>query len=131
MKSANVVTDVYPGFATDMQAQWTALMSVAHGEATVTDTIYHDRFRHVAELNRLGARITVTDNRAAIHGVDHLEGAPVRSTDLRASASLILAGLVARGETEVSDVYHIDRGYEAIEEKLNSLGARIRRERET
>ena len=123
-------TAEYPGFPTDMQAQWMALMSIAKGSSVVTDSIFEDRFTHVAELRRLGADITLEHNTAVIKGVSHLSGAPVMSTDLRASASLILAGLVARGRTNVSRVYHIDRGYERIEEKLKALGAEIWRERE-
>jgi len=103
-------------------------MSLAEGSSLVTDTVYHDRFSHIPELNRLGANIKVDNNTAFISGVDELIGAPVMSTDIRASASLIIAGLVARGETTVSRVYHIDRGYERIEEKFDALGARIVRE---
>jgi len=123
----NVTTDVYPGFPTDMQAQWISLMTTANGTSTIKDTIYHDRFTHVAELNRLGALIEVEGNTAIVCGVKKLKGATVMSTDLRASASLILAGLIAEGQTEVLRIYHIDRGYENIEEKLNSLGADIQR----
>jgi UDP-N-acetylglucosamine 1-carboxyvinyltransferase len=123
-------TAPFPGFPTDMQAQWIALMSLASGSATITDTIYADRFTHVAELQRLGADIRVEGNTAVVRGVDHLQGAPVMSTDLRASASLILAGLAAQGRTDLSRVYHIDRGYERIELKLRSLGADIIREDE-
>jgi UDP-N-acetylglucosamine 1-carboxyvinyltransferase len=124
---SNVTTAIYPGFPTDMQAQWTAYMSIANGTATVTDTIYFDRFKHVPELLRLGANITVTDNVALIKGVGKLHGAKVMSTDLRASASLVLAGLAAEGKTEVLRVYHLDRGYQKIEAKLKSLGADIER----
>jgi len=130
LKPVDVSTSVYPGFPTDMQAQWMALMGVATGSCTITDTIYLDRFTHVPELKRLGADITLDFNRARIKGVPALSGAPVMSTDLRASASLILAGLVAKGRTDVSRVYHIDRGYEGIEKKLQILGARIWREKE-
>jgi len=126
----NVRTAPFPGFPTDMQAQWIALMSLAHGTSAITDTIYTDRFTHVAELQRLGADIRLEGNTARVRGVEHLKGAPVMSTDLRASASLILAGLAAEGRTDLSRVYHIDRGYEHIEEKLRSLGANIRREDE-
>jgi len=126
----NVTTDVYPGFPTDMQAQWMALMSVAKGTSRVTDTVFLDRFTHVAELQRFGADITLDHNVAVIKGIPRLLGAPVMSTDLRASASLILAGLVARGRSDISRVYHIDRGYERIEEKLKTLGAEIWRDRE-
>ena len=128
LKAVDMTTAVYPGFATDLQAQWVALMSLAKGSSFVTDTVYHDRFSHVPELNRLGANIKVDNNTAFIRGVDDLVGAPVMSTDIRASASLIIAGLVARGETTVSRVYHIDRGYERIEEKFEALGAKIVRE---
>ena len=128
LKAVDMTTAVYPGFATDLQAQWVALMSLAKGSSLVTDTVYHDRFSHVPELNRLGANIKVDNNTAFIRGVDDLVGAPVMSTDIRASASLIIAGLVARGETTVSRVYHIDRGYERIEEKFDGLGAKIVRE---
>ena len=128
LKAVDMSTAVYPGFATDLQAQWVALMSLAEGSSMVTDTVYHDRFSHVPELNRFGANIKVDNNTAFIRGVDELVGAPVMSTDIRASASLIIAGLVARGETIVSRVYHIDRGYERIESKFDALGARIVRE---
>ncbi|MBN2366017.1 MAG: UDP-N-acetylglucosamine 1-carboxyvinyltransferase, partial [Calditrichaeota bacterium] len=124
----NVTTDVYPGFPTDMQAQWIALMSVADGSSVVTDSIFQDRFTHVPELNRLGARIVQKNNSAFITGVKELKGAPVMSTDLRASASLVLAALCAKGKSDVLRVYHIDRGYESIELKLQQLGADIRRE---
>jgi UDP-N-acetylglucosamine 1-carboxyvinyltransferase len=125
----NATTAIYPGFPTDMQAQWIALMSLAQGTSIVTDTIYFDRFTHVPELNRLGANITLKKNIATVIGVKKLTGAKVMSTDLRASASLILAGLVAEGTTEVLRVYHIDRGYESIEKKLQAFGADIRREK--
>ena len=128
IRPVNAVTAVYPGFPTDMQAQWMSLMSVADGVSMVTDTIYTDRFMHVPELNRLGANIAVQDNIGTVVGVKKLTGAKVMSTDLRASASLILAGLAARGTTEVLRVYHLDRGYESIEKKLRSLGADITRE---
>jgi UDP-N-acetylglucosamine 1-carboxyvinyltransferase len=118
---------IYPGFPTDMQAQWIALMAISSGTAVVADTIYSDRFKHVPELERLGANIEMKENAAIVRGVKHLTGAKVMSTDLRASASLILAGLVANGETEVLRVYHLDRGYEAIERKLKALGADIER----
>jgi UDP-N-acetylglucosamine 1-carboxyvinyltransferase len=113
-----------------MQAQWLALMSLAKGSSIVTDTIFLDRFTHVAELQRLGADITLDHNVCVVKGVDHLSGAHVMSTDLRASASLVLAGLVARGRTDISRVYHLDRGYENIEIKLQSVGADIRRDQE-
>lgn len=130
IKPVSVTTAVYPGFPTDMQAQWMVLMSLAKGSSVITENIFMDRFTHVSELQRLGADITLDHNRATIHGVDHLCGAPVMSTDLRASASLILAGLVAKGRTDISRVYHIDRGYERIEEKLKPLGAEIWRDQE-
>lgn len=123
----DVSTSVFPGFPTDMQAQWITLMSLANGTSNVTDTIYHDRFNHVPELVRLGADIVVNENTARIVGVKKLFGAKVMSTDLRASASLVLAGLAAEGTTEVLRVYHLDRGYQRIEEKLNSIGADIQR----
>lgn len=123
----NVTTSVYSGFPTDMQAQWIAFMARARGTSIITETIYPDRFTHVPELNRLGANIVVKENVATVVGVPKLTGAKVMSTDLRASASLILAGLVATGTTEVLRVYHIDRGYEAIEKKLAALGADIQR----
>ncbi|HMI32067.1 MAG TPA: GTP-binding protein [Candidatus Limnocylindrales bacterium] len=128
-KPLSVTTAPYPGFPTDMQAQFMALLSVADGTSTITDTVYTDRFTHVAELQRLGADIRVDGNTATIHGASALSGAPVMATDLRASAALILAGLVARQETRVSRIYHLDRGYERIEEKLQGLGAAIRRVR--
>ena len=124
---ASVTTSIYPGFPTDMQAQWTAYMAIANGVSTVTDTIYLDRFKHVPELVRLGANIAVNDNSAVIKGVSKLKGAKVMSTDLRASASLVLARLAAEGVTEVLRVYHLDRGYQKIEEKLKALGADIER----
>ncbi len=127
IKPVNVETEVYPGFPTDMQAQWISLMSIANGASKVTDNIYFDRFNHVPELNRLGADITVKGNTAFIKGVKKLKGAKVMSTDLRASASLVLAGLVAEGTTEVLRIYHLDRGYEKLEEKLRLLGADIER----
>lgn len=127
LNPVSITTSIYPGFPTDMQAQWTALMSVVSGVSTVTDTIYFDRFKHVPELNRLGAQIVLDQNTAIITGVKKLKGAKVMSTDLRASASLVMAGLIAEGITEVLRVYHLDRGYQRIEEKLKSLGADIRR----
>ncbi len=127
IKPVNVTTAAYPGFPTDMQAQWIALMSLCTGSAVVTDAIYFDRFKHVPEMIRLGADITLNENAAVVQGVKKLKGAKVMSTDLRASASLILAGLVAEGTTEVLRVYHLDRGYEHIEKKLQSIGADIKR----
>ena len=128
LNSVDMTTDVFPGFATDLQAQWVALMTVANGSSMITDTVYHDRFSHVPELNRFGANIKVEKNTAFVRGVKNLVGAPVMSTDIRASASLIIAGLAAKGKTEISRVYHIDRGYEKIEEKFRSIGAKIYRE---
>ena len=125
IQPVDMTTAVYPGFPTDLQAQWVALMTLAKGSSMITDTVYHDRFSHVPELNRFGANIKVENNTAFVCGVDALVGAPVMSTDIRASASLIIAGLAAKGRTEVSRVYHIDRGYEQIEEKFRSLGANI------
>lgn len=127
LKPVSITTSIFPGFPTDMQAQWTSLMSVVNGVSTVTDAIYYDRFKHVPELNRLGAQIVLDQNTAVITGVKKLKGAKVMSTDLRASASLVLAGVIAEGTTEVLRVYHLDRGYQKIEEKLKSLGADIQR----
>ncbi|MCF6271541.1 MAG: UDP-N-acetylglucosamine 1-carboxyvinyltransferase [Melioribacteraceae bacterium] len=126
-KAVDVTTAIYPGFPTDMQAQWIAYMALANGTATVTDTIYTDRFSHVPELIRLGASIERVNNMAIVRGVKRLEGAKVMSTDLRASASLVLGGLAAEGTTEVLRIYHLDRGYEKIEDKLTQLGAKIER----
>ena len=123
----DVSTSIFPGFPTDMQAQWTAYMSIADGVSTIIDNIYLDRFKHVPELDRLGANIDIRENRAVVKGVNKLKAAKVMSTDLRASASLVLAGLAAEGNTEVLRVYHLDRGYQKIEEKLKSLGAVIER----
>ncbi len=126
-KAVSLVTAPYPEFPTDMQAQFTALNTVAEGTGVITETVFENRFMHVQELRRLGADIKVDGNTATIRGVDNMSGAPIMATDLRASASLVLAGLVATGDTIVDRVYHIDRGYECIEEKLAGLGARIRR----
>lgn len=127
LKAVNLRTAPHPAFPTDMQAQFMALNTVADGVARVTETIFENRFMHVQEMQRLGAEIEVEGNTAIVRGVDYLDGATVMATDLRASASLVLAGLVARGETTIERIYHIDRGYERIEEKLSQLGARIRR----
>jgi len=127
LHGADVMTEPYPGFPTDMQAQFMALMAVADGAAMVTETIFENRFMHVPELNRMGARINVHGASAIVRGVPALSGAPVMATDLRASVSLILAGLAARGETVVNRVYHLDRGYEAVEHKLAACGADIER----
>ena len=126
-RAVNLHTAPYPAFPTDMQAQFAALNAVAEGTATITETVFENRFMHVQELQRMGASIRLEGNTAIIDGVERLTGAPVMATDLRASASLVLAGLVAEGETVVDRIYHIDRGYERIEEKLTQLGARIRR----
>ena len=126
-RSVNLTTAPYPAFPTDMQAQFTALNSIAEGTGIITETVFENRFMHVQELRRLGADIQLKGNTAIIRGVRHLTGAPIMATDLRASASLVLAGLVADGQTQIDRVYHIDRGYENIEEKLGQLGARIRR----
>ena len=128
IQAVDITTAVYPGFPTDLQAQWIALMTLARGSSMVTDTVYHDRFSHIPELNRLGANIRVDQNTAFVRGVKNLVGAPVMSTDIRASASLIIGGLIAKGTTEVNRVYHIDRGYEQIEDKFSALGAKIWRE---
>ena len=127
IQPVNATTAIYPGFPTDMQAQWMSLMALAVGTSVITDTIYFDRFMHVPELTRLGANINVKENVATVVGTARLKGAKVMSTDLRASASLILAGLAAEGTTEVLRVYHLDRGYESIEKKLQGLGADIAR----
>jgi len=125
--SVDIRTSPYPGFPTDMQAQFTALNTVASGVGTITETVFENRFMHVLEMQRLGANIRLEGNTAIIEGVETLTAAPVMATDLRASASLVLEGLVAQGETLVERIYHIDRGYECIEEKLGQLGASIRR----
>jgi UDP-N-acetylglucosamine 1-carboxyvinyltransferase len=127
VKSVDVTTLPYPGFPTDLQAQIMVLMSVADGASVITETIFENRFMHALELNRMGADIRLEGNRAVVRGVKELSGAPVMATDLRASVSLVLAGLVATGTTEISRVYHLDRGYEHIERKLSQLGAAIRR----
>jgi UDP-N-acetylglucosamine 1-carboxyvinyltransferase len=125
ISSVDVKTLPYPGFPTDMQAQFMVLMSVASGLSIISETIFENRFMHVGELRRMGADITVSGNSAVIRGVPYLSGAPVMASDLRASASLILAGLVAQGQTEVNRVYHLDRGYEALEKKFENLGAAV------
>jgi UDP-N-acetylglucosamine 1-carboxyvinyltransferase len=126
-KSVSVRTAPFPGFATDMQAQFMALASIADGTAVITETIFENRFMHALELQRLGADISIQGNSALVRGVDRLQGASVMATDLRASAGLVIAGLVAEGETVVDRIYHLDRGYEALEKKLGALGARIER----
>ena len=125
--SVDIRTAPYPAFPTDMQAQFAALNTVANGVGTIIETIFENRFMHMLEMRRLGAEIRLEGNTAIIKGVEGLTAAPVMATDLRASASLVLAGLVAEGRTEIERIYHIDRGYEAIEEKFQQLGARIRR----
>ena len=126
-RAIDVRTAPYPAFPTDMQAQFAALNTVADGVGTITETIFENRFMHMLEMRRLGAEIRLEGNTAIIHGVSRLKAAPVMATDLRASASLVLAGLIADGRTEIERIYHIDRGYEAIEEKLSQLGAQIKR----
>jgi UDP-N-acetylglucosamine 1-carboxyvinyltransferase len=127
LSSIDLVTETYPGFPTDMQAQMCALMSVTPGISAITEKIFPSRFMHLSELRRMGARVELEGATAILHGVDFLSGAPVMASDLRASAALVLAGLVAQGTTEVNRVYHIDRGYEHIDEKLRKLGADIER----
>ena len=127
IKAVDLTTEVYPGFPTDLQAQWMAFMSIAKGKSIIIDTVYHDRFTHIPELNRLGADIQLTDNKAVVNGVKKLKGAQVMSTDIRASAALILGAIIAEGKTEISRVYHIDRGYDSIEKKFRNLGVDISR----
>ena len=126
-RAVDLHTSPYPGFPTDMQAQFTALNCIAQGSGTITESVFENRFMHVQELQRMGARVRLEGNTAITTGVEDLTGAPLMATDLRASACLVLAGLVANGETQVERIYHIDRGYETIEEKLAQLGANIRR----
>jgi UDP-N-acetylglucosamine 1-carboxyvinyltransferase len=127
IRSVDIKTQPYPGFPTDMQAQFMVLMCLARGLSVISETIFENRFIHVSELQRMGADIRIQENAAIIQGVESLSGAPVMATDLRASASLILAGLAAEGVTEVSRVYHLDRGYEGLDKKLAKLGANIKR----
>ena len=129
-KAVDIRTSVFPGFPTDMQAQFMALMSLAEGTSRISETVFENRFMHVCELQRMGADIQIDGHSAIIRGTTQMTGAPVMATDLRASASLILAGLAAQNTTEVSRIYHLDRGYEKIEQKLAALGARIWREQE-
>ncbi|NTU93929.1 MAG: UDP-N-acetylglucosamine 1-carboxyvinyltransferase [Chlorobiaceae bacterium] len=129
LRATDITARPYPCFPTDMQAQWMALMTQAHGVSNIIDKIYHERFNHIPELNRLGAHIEIRDNQAIVHGPRTLTGTKVMSTDLRASACLVLAGLVADETTEVLRIYHLDRGYEKIEKKLTSLGADITRDK--
>jgi UDP-N-acetylglucosamine 1-carboxyvinyltransferase len=126
-RSVNIHTAPHPAFPTDMQAQFCALNSIADGVATVTETVFENRFMHALEMQRMGADIQIEGNVAICRGVDRLTAAPVMATDLRASASLVLAGLVAEGETLIDRIYHIDRGYDNIEEKFSALGGMIRR----
>jgi UDP-N-acetylglucosamine 1-carboxyvinyltransferase len=126
--SADVTTDVFPSFPTDLQAQFMALMAISSGTSHITETVFENRFMHVPELARMGANIRVEGERATVIGVERLKGAPVMATDLRASVSLVLAGLVADGETIVNRVYHLDRGFERLEEKLSGVGADIERQ---
>ena len=126
-KAVDLITEPFPGFPTDLQAQFMALMTVADGTATIRETIFENRFMHVPELGRLGADIRVEGDVATVHGVERLTGAPVMATDLRASVSLVLAGMAASGETLVSRVYHLDRGFDRLEEKLSGVGADIAR----
>ncbi len=129
-RSVDLQTAPFPGFPTDMQAQFMVMMCVAPGLSVITENVFENRFMHVAELRRMGGDLKVVGRNAVVRGVDHLSGAPVMATDLRASACLVLAGLVARGTTEISRIYHLDRGYETIEKKLSILGAQIERVRE-
>ena len=129
-RAENTKTMPYPGFPTDMQAQFMAMMCIAEGTSVISESVFENRFMHVAELRRMGADITIEGSTATVKGVDSLAGAPLMATDLRASASLVVAALVAEGETTISRIYHLDRGYENIEEKLRMLGADIRREKE-
>jgi UDP-N-acetylglucosamine 1-carboxyvinyltransferase len=127
VNNTSITTAIYPGFPTDLQAQWATLMTQAEGESKVKDTVYFDRFSYVPELNRLGANLQVEKNRVTIKGKSKLTGASVMSTDLRASVSLVMAGMIAEGSTEVLRIYHLDRGYEQLEKKLNAVGAKVRR----
>ena len=126
-KAVDVHTSPFPGFPTDMQAQFTAMNSIAVGSGAITEAVFENRFMHVHELKRMGADLKLEGNTTITDGVEELTSAPVMATDLRASASLVLAGLVAKGQTVVDRIYHIDRGYETIEEKLSQLGANIKR----
>jgi UDP-N-acetylglucosamine 1-carboxyvinyltransferase len=130
VRASNVTTLPYPGFPTDMQAQYMALMTLAEGVAIIDETIFENRFMHAMEMIRMGARIRVSGHRAVVEGARELMGAQVLASDLRASASLVLAGLAAEGQTVIDRVYHIDRGYEKIEEKLRAVGADIERFRD-
>src|SRR6185437_4358614 len=127
IEPVDVITEPFPGFPTDLQAQFMGLMTMAKGKSKITETIFENRFMHVQELARLGARITLAGQTAIVEGVARLKGAPVMATDLRASVSLVIAGLAAEGETVVNRVYHLDRGFERLEEKLSGCGASIER----
>ena len=129
LRATDVSTNIYPGYPTDMQAQWIALMATAKGRCVVTDTVYEDRFTHVPELVRLGIDVKLNGNSAVVNGVEKLKGAPIMSTDIRASASMVIAALMAEGRTELHRIYHLDRGYEDLENKLRGIGADIKREK--
>ena len=129
LRATDVTTDIYPGYPTDLQAQWIALMATAKGRCVVTDTVYEDRFTHVPELVRLGIDVKLKGNSAVVNGVEKLKGAPIMSTDIRASASMVIAALMAEGRTELHRIYHLDRGYEDLENKLRGIGADIKREK--
>ena len=128
LKACNISTEPFPGFPTDMQAQFMALNTISKGESTIVENVFENRFQHVVELKKMGADISLNGSSAVINGVANLVGSSVIASDLRASASLVLAGLVGKNRTEIEDIFHIDRGYECIEEKLNKLGAEIVRE---
>ncbi|MBF0490733.1 MAG: UDP-N-acetylglucosamine 1-carboxyvinyltransferase [Candidatus Omnitrophica bacterium] len=130
LKPANIVTHPHPGFPTDLQAQYMALMAITPGVSIITDRVFPDRFMHIAELNRMGAQIRRDSGSAIVEGVKHLYGAPVMASDLRASAALVIAGLVAKGKTEIYRIYHLDRGYETLDQKLIQIGAKVFREKE-
>jgi UDP-N-acetylglucosamine 1-carboxyvinyltransferase len=130
LKPVNITTLPYPGFPTDLQAQFMALMAVTPGISIITEKIFQDRFMHIAELNRMGANIQREGPHSIVQGVKNLSGAPLMASDLRASAALVLAGLVAKGRSDISRIYHLDRGYENLEVKLKALGADVRREKE-
>ena len=130
LKPVSVTTHPYPGFPTDLQAQFMALMALVEGVSVITDKVYPDRFMHIAELNRMGANIRRDIGNAIVEGVKTLHGAPVMASDLRASAALVIAGLAAQGKTEIHRIYHLDRGYEDLDKKLMALGARVYREEE-
>lgn len=129
LRATDVTTNIYPGYPTDLQAQWIALMATAKGRCVVTDTVYEDRFTHVPELVRLGIDVKLRGNSAVVNGVEKLKGAPIMSTDIRASASMVIAALMAEGRTELHRIYHLDRGYEDLENKLRGIGADIKREK--